>query len=200
MLTRRYLLMGTAAAGLLLATGPQVSAQTESQATSFVINLGSELVSVIDGPGSYEAKKERLRPTIESAVNIDGIARFVLGQFRRDATPQQLNEFENVFHDVLLNNIFSKMGQYRGVTFTPTTTIRRGQDMLVGTVIKRPNEQPANVQWVVNNVNGQLKVIDVIAEGTSLRVTQRSDYASYLQRNGRQVGALISALERQVSR
>ncbi len=200
MLTRRHLLTALAAGGILFAVGPDARAQSESQATNFVMALGNELVSVIDGPGSYEEKKERLRPTIERAVDVDGIAEFVLGPFRRGATRQQLAEFTAVFHDVLMNSIFSKLGQFQGVTFRPTNTVPRGRDMLVGTLIKRPNEQANNVQWVVTNVRGQPKIDDVIAEGTSLRLTQRSDYTSYMQRNGRSVEALIEALKRQASR
>ena len=99
-----------------------------------------------------------------------------------------------------MNNIFGKIGQFQGVTVKPTTTVQRDQDTLVGTLIKRPNQEANTVQWVVNPVGGRLKIVDVIAEGTSLRLTQRADYAAYLQRNGENVDALIAAMRNQVSR
>ena len=40
--------------------------------------------------------------------------------------------------------------------------------------------------------------MDVVAEGTSLRLTQRSDYASYLTHNGNDVEKLIAAMRRQI--
>jgi phospholipid transport system substrate-binding protein len=43
------------------------------------------------------------------------------------------------------------------------------------------------------------KIIDVIAEGTSLRLTQRQDYASYLTRNNNSVDALIDAMRQQIA-
>jgi phospholipid transport system substrate-binding protein len=43
------------------------------------------------------------------------------------------------------------------------------------------------------------KVIDVIAEGTSLRLTQRSDYLAYIGRNGNALGPLIDALRQQAA-
>jgi phospholipid transport system substrate-binding protein len=55
------------------------------------------------------------------------------------------------------------------------------------------------VQWVVNQVGGRPRVIDVVAEGTSLRLTQRSDYAAYLSRNNNSVDALISAMKQQLA-
>ena len=68
------------------------------------------------------------------------------------------------------------------------------------TTIYRPNEEPASVDWVIDNVDGSRKVIDVVAEGTSLRTTQRGDYLAYLDRHGGSVEALIAALQRQIAR
>ena len=206
MITRRHLLACTAAASLLTAAaGPWATAFAQSavpapEATAFVTRLGSELVSIIDGPGTYDDKKRRLRPLIETAVDVDGIARFCLGRYQRTATPQQMQEFTQLFRAVLMNNIFGKIGEFQGVTFTPTTTTTRDGGTQVGTLIKRPNQQPNTVQWVVAPIGGAPRIIDVIAEGVSLRLTQQSDYAAFLARNGGDVGALIGAMRNQVAR
>ena len=200
MLTRRHFLACTAVTGLLLAARVPVWAQGQDSATAFVMRLGDDLVAIIDGSGSYEDKKHRLQPLVERAVDVDGIARFCLGRYVRQASPAQLQEFTRLFHDVLLNNIFGKIGEFQGVTFKATNTVQREQDIFVGTTIRRPNQQPNSVQWVVNQVGGQMKIVDVIAEGTSLRLTQRSDYAAYLQRNNGSVDALIAAMKKQIAR
>ncbi len=200
MLTRRHLLVCTAMTGLLLAAGPRAWAQGTGEATNFVVKLGNDLVAIINGAGSYDDKKRRLQPVIEAVVDVDGIARFCLGRFARTATPAQVTEFTRLFHDVLMNNIFGKIGEFQGVTFNPTTTTQREQDILVGTLIKRPNQQPNTVQWVVTQVSGRMKIVDVVAEGTSLRLTQRSDYAAYMQRNNNDVDALIGAMKQQIAR
>ncbi len=200
MLTRRYFLACTALTGLLLAAGPRAWAQPADQATAFVNKLGSELIGIVNASGPYDEKKRRLRPLIENAVDVEGIARFCLGRFWRTATPQQQQDYTRLFHDVLLNNVGSKLGEFQGVTFNLTQTTQREGETLVGTLITRPNQKPNNVQWVVEPVGGQPKIMDVIAEGTSLRLTQRSDYAAYLSRNNNDVGALINAMNQQVSR
>lgn len=196
MLTRRSLLLLSAASLAILATGPRAWAQ---DATGFVVQLGNSLTAVVNSPGSYGDKKQRLAPLIEAAVDVDGIGRFCLGRFWRTATPQQQAEYQRLFRLVLLNNVFGKIGEFQGVTFTPTQTTQTADGASVGTLIRRPNQQPNNVQWVVSNVEGQQKIVDVKAEGTSLRLTQRNDYAAYLQRNGSNVDALIGAMRGQVS-
>ena len=200
MLTRRVLLTYSAATALLATTSWTAAwAQSASDPTAFVVQLGDALVAIVNGPGTYEDKKRRLGPLIEQAVDVDNIARFCLGRFWRTASPGQQQQFNQLFHQVLLNNITGKLGQFEGVTFKPTTTTQRDGDSLVGTTIHRPNQQPNNVQWVVSTATGRPKIIDVIAEGTSLRLTQRSDYAAYISRNNNDVDALISAMRHQVA-
>jgi phospholipid transport system substrate-binding protein len=66
-------------------------------------------------------------------------------------------------------------------------------------VVERPSNPPTNVDWIVSNPSSDPKVIDVVAEGTSLRLTQRQDYASYLTHNNNNIDALINAMRQQVA-
>jgi phospholipid transport system substrate-binding protein len=65
--------------------------------------------------------------------------------------------------------------------------------------VTRPNSAPNRVDWLVSSESGSPQIIDVIAEGTSLRLTQRNDYASYLSRNNNNIQALIDALKKQAA-
>jgi phospholipid transport system substrate-binding protein len=194
MLTRRNTLLLGAAAVATLVAAPRAWAQ---DATGFVLNLGNQLTAIVNGPGSYEEKKHRLEPLIEQAVDVDTIAQFCLGLYWRRANPQQQREFVRLFHTVLMNNIGGKLGQFQGVTFRPTTTNQREGDSVVGTIIQRPNQQPNNVQWVVSTASGRPKIVDVQAEGVSLRLTQRNDYSAYINGHGGNVDALLEAMRRQ---
>lgn len=194
MLTRRTLFV--LAASSTLAGAPRAWAQDP---TGFVVQLGNQLTAVVNGPGSYADKKVRLAPLIEQAVDVDGIARFCLGRFWRTATPEQQAQYQALFRQVLLSNVFGKLGEFQGVTFTPTQTTQTPEGTSVGTVIRRPNQQPNNVQWIVATVDGRPKIVDVRAEGTSLRLTQRNDYSAFLQRNNSNVDALIGAMRGQVT-
>jgi phospholipid transport system substrate-binding protein len=197
-LTRRALVMGSAALVAMLQI-PRAWAEDVSVATAFVQDFGSKLVDVVNGPGSLSDKEQRLRPLIDHAVDVDAIAHFCLGRYVSVASPQQVAEFTNLFHAVLVSNITSKIGDYRGVTFRMAESSMRGSEAFVGTVVTRPDNAPTNVRWVVSMATGAPKIVDVVAEGTSLRLTQRSDYSSYLSHNGNNVDTLISAMRRQVA-
>lgn len=192
--SRRLLLGGLAAAW----GAAGVRAQGAGGDAAFIEQLGNQLVSTVNGPGSIEQKKAALLPLIEQSVAVDEIARFCLGRFWRSATPAQQTEYVRLFRRVLNNNIVGRLGEYQGVSFAMAGTQQREGESLVGSIIYRPNQRPVNVQWVVSRAGGAPRILDVIIEGTSLRLTQRSDYSAYITRNGNSVDALIAAMRQQV--
>jgi len=74
----------------------------------------------------------------------------------------------------------------------------QGANTLVGTAINRPNAPMANVQWVVDSSSGAPKVVDVVAEGTSLRLTRRNDYAAFMGAHGGDMEALLAAIRQRL--
>jgi len=172
--------------------------QGADRAEAFVKTTGEKLVGVVNGPGGPQQKQRALTEIIDATVDVDGVAQFCLGRFWRQATPEQQHRYLETFHHVLVSNITSKLGEYQGVRFTVNRTIPGGDTVKVDTTVVRPNNPATNVQWVIGESSSAPKIIDVIAEGTSLRLTQRSDYAAYLSHNNNSIDALIGAMRQQV--
>jgi phospholipid transport system substrate-binding protein len=174
-------------------------AQSTERAAAFVKSTGDRLVAVVNGPGSTNAKRAQMTQIINSDVDVDGIGRFCLGRFWKQATPEQQKQYLALFHEVLVTNITAKLGEYQGVTFTMGRSRSQDEDAVVSTTVIRPNNGPTAVDWIISDPASSPKIIDVVAEGTSLRLTQRQDYASYLAHNNGSVEALIAAMKSQVS-
>lgn len=199
---RIFLALAAFAAFLPLAGAPHRAAaqtDTEARAKNFVQQAASELTETVNGSAPTSEKQARLREIVDRTVDVDAVARFCLGRYWRQASPQQQEQYLKLFHAVLVNNITSKIGEYRGVSIAMKRTMMREGHVAVQTLVTRPNNAPSTVEWIVETEGSGPKIIDVIAEGTSLRLTQRSDYASYLARNGNNVQALIDAMRQQVS-
>ncbi|BCI65418.1 toluene tolerance family protein [Acetobacter aceti NRIC 0242] len=196
--TRRFLLGTLVAAGL--ASGVARPASAEQSATAFVHSLGDRLVTIVNSDLSGPQKKEKVLPILQSDVDVDAIGRFCLGRYWRTATPEQQTEYLNLFRQIMLNKIIDNLGDYRGVSFTMGGTVPKGEDQSVNTVLHRPHQADANLEWVVSNSSGSPKIIDLLIEAASLRLTQRQDYASFIQQHGGQVSAILNALKIQVER
>jgi phospholipid transport system substrate-binding protein len=196
MTSRRNFLTVAGAAALLPLP---VFAQSTEKAAAFVKSTGDKLVAVVNGPGSAGAKRSQMTQIISTDVDVDGIGRFCLGRYWKQATPEQQKQYLTLFHEVLVTNITSKLGEYQGVTFTMGRAKPQDEEAVVSTTVVRPNNAPTAVDWIIANPSGQPKIIDVVAEGTSLRLTQRQDYASYLTHNNNNIDALIAAMKNQIS-
>ena len=198
--TRRHLLLSAAALGLVMVGVPRHGhAQSTGAASQFVGETGKMLMGVVNSGASTQEKQSQLIALVDQRVDVNEIAQFCLGTFWRKATPAQQQDYVTLFHRVLFNNITRRIGDYRGVTFVLGRASPQGADTAVATTVTRPGNAPNQVQWVVSTASGQPKIIDVKAEGTSLRQTQRADYYSFLQSHGGNVAAFLQALHRQAA-
>ncbi|MDN3566051.1 ABC transporter substrate-binding protein [Paeniroseomonas aquatica] len=194
---------GLLGAALLLGAGAirPARAQTDiGRASAFIQTTGQQLVAAInDQSRDIAARRQRVAGVLRQAVDVDGVGRFIIGRWWRTATPQEQQEYLKLFEETLIRNLSARFGEYQGVRFSLGRTQQRTEDdVLVNTVIERPNSAPFSLDWRVGEIGGQPKVVDVIAEGTSLRLTQRSEYSSVIQRNNGQMAALLQAMRGQI--
>ena len=182
------------------ATPARAQAVDTARAASFVQATGQELVAAINGGGSVEQRRQRVAAILRRAVDVDGVGRFILGRYYRQATPDEQAQYMRLFEETLIRNLSARFGEYQGVRFSLGRSQQRTEeDTLVNTVIERPNSPAFSLDWRVGDVGGQPKIVDVIAEGTSLRLTTRSEYSAVISRNGGRVSALLDAMRNQVA-
>lgn len=188
----------------LFLLGPLASASAQmdtGRAASFIQTTGQELVAVLNSNAPVEARRDRVAAILRRAVDIEGTGRFVLGRWWRAATPAEQQEYIRLFEQTLIRNLASRFGEYQGVRFDLGRTQQRTEDdALVTTIVERPGSPAFTLDWRVADIGGQPKIVDLVAEGTSLRLTQRSEYSSVVQRGGNQVSALLAAMRQQLAR
>ena len=202
MLTRRTLLTASLTGAALLGFGgpPRAAyAQTAEQAVAFIEQTGKSLTGVINGSAAPAEKTAQLEQIVDRDVDINSVARFCIGRFWRSATPEQQQQYLQLFRQMLIKSITVKLGDFQGVTFVVGRATPGDGVVTVASVVTRPGTAPANVGWVVSSAGGSPRIVDLIAEGTSLRLTQRSDYASYLSNNGNNVQALLDAMRQKLT-
>jgi len=196
--SRRTMLLAGAVAFLpRLAAAQQVDI---ARATGFIQATGDEMVRAINAAGAPVARRrEQVAAILRRAVDVEGVGRFILGRWWRTASAEQQAEYLQLFEQVLIANLAARFGEFQGVRFAlGRTQARTEEDALVNTVVERPNSPPFSLDWRVAEVGGQPKIVDVIAEGTSLRLTTRSEYSSVITRNGGNVASLLAAMRQQI--
>ena len=198
LLSRRALLGSLAGLAIRPAQAQQMDI---ARATAFVNKAGQDLVNAInDQRLNQTQRRDRVAGILRSAIDIEGTGRFILGRYVRQASPAELQDYLKLFDEIIIRNLSARFGEYRGVKFSLGRSQQRTEeDALVSTLVERPNTPAFTLDWRVAEINGQPKVVDVIAEGTSLRLTTRSEYAAVIQRNGGRVAALLDAMRGQIA-
>jgi phospholipid transport system substrate-binding protein len=198
--TRRIFLLIAFSLGTVLSQAPARAADP-AQAAAFVKQTGNDLTTVVGDASTPAEKKRRLQPFIDKVADVNDVARFCLGRYWNRATPEQQREYTELFHRVLMNNVVGHMGDYKQTRINVILGRPELRDGLVNvpTTIEREGNPPAHVTWIVKEDGSSYRIIDVVAEGTSMRLTVRNDYNSFLNSHGGDVNALIQALRSQAA-
>ena len=201
MISRRGVVLGgLTLAGLAAYQGASSAATPTEGASQFVKWLAEQAIAALRAPGmSLEQRETVFRNLLRQGFDLPFLGRFVLGRHWRTATPEQRDDFQQVFEEYILSTYSYRLGGYAGESFTVLSARAAGsKDAMVSTRIARPSGPPVKADWRVRVINGQYKIIDIMVEGVSMAVTQRSEFASVIKRNGFE--GLLTALQARVDR
>jgi phospholipid transport system substrate-binding protein len=182
---------------LLTATAATAApaATAETDPLAFIRELGRQALDVLSHKSSQSVRQERFRELFQANFDEPVIARFVLGRYWRVATPAEQQQFQKLFEDYVVFAYAARLSDYGGEIFKVTGDQPDGDGYIVASQIVRQNgEPPLKIDWRLINDNGALKISDVVVEGVSMAVTQRSEFASVIARNGGSVNGLLTLM------
>ncbi len=166
--------------------GGSVAAASGGGASDFVRQLGDRAVAVLQSQNSsLEMREAQFRDILRTDFDLPLISKIVLGRHAKTATPEHLNNYQRDFSEFVLQTYSSRLGGYTGETLTIVSERPAGsKDTLVSTNIKRPAGPPIRADWRVRTSGDRYRIVDIMVEGISMVVTQRSEFSSVIQRNG----------------
>ena len=177
-----------------------VSAEQNAQAEDFVERMAGDAIAFLgDESLSEDDKAQQFSKLLNRSFDMATIGRFALGKYWRVASPEQRDEYQSLFRDMIVEVYSRRFNEYNGQKLDVRGS-RAGQndDVTVNSYIIPPNGgQEVQVDWRVRSKNGQFKVVDVVVEGVSMALTQRSDFSSVIQRGGGDVAVLLTHLRKQ---
>lgn len=171
--------------------------QAGKGARDFIDKMGKQAISFLGNEVYSQTQKEQeFRTLLKSSFDMKTIGRFALGRYWASATPAQQKEYLNLFEDMVVDVYAARFTEYKGQALDVASFRPNGEkDTLVTSYIVDPNGSGKfQVDWRVRNKGGTYKIVDVIIEGVSMSLTQRSDFSSVIQRGGGDIQALLDHL------
>ena len=169
---------------------------------SFVTRIGGQAIKVMTDPTIARDKREtQFRGLLQEAFDMETVGRLVLSRYWQVATPEERAEFMRLFEDHLVQIYTTRFQGYTGVGLKVAGLRRDQNSEIVHSSIMRPGgAPPVALDWRIETSNGRLVVTDLVVEGLSMVITQRSEFASVIQQSGGRVAGLIEALRKRTGK
>ena len=173
-----------------------IDVSAKSGAQSFIDNMAGRAIEFLGNSSmSQTAKKQQFEKLLRESFDMDTIGRFALGRYWKTATDAQKREYMSLFRRMIVEVYSGRFSDYKGQKFETRGSRPEGEkDTLVTSFIIPGDGPEIQVDWRVRHKDGRYRIVDVIVEGVSMSVTQRSDFAAVIQRGGGDIGVLLSHL------
>jgi phospholipid transport system substrate-binding protein len=181
----------TIIAGISAAPGPAAAGEYP---VDFISALGNQGLAVIRSNAAIDQKAAYFHQMLRQDFDLARISRFGLGSYWRVASEQERQEFISLLEDHLVRVYGRRFAEYGGESLRVTGSRPEPDSVIVTSQIVRPQGSPISVEWRIGLSEGHYKITDLIVDGVSMALTQRSEFAAMIQRNGGQVAGLLAAL------
>ncbi len=154
-------------------------------AAEFLRKVGDETIVLLKDRSRPKLEKEaELRKILNKSIDMKTIGRFALGKTWREINDKQKARYLKLFQDYVLYSYSKRLLTYAGETFNVVKSRPVRRDALVYTLINQASGQPLETYWRIRRQNNHYYVIDVIVEGISMAVTQRSEFRTVIRQRG----------------
>lgn len=162
----------------------------------FLTGFSAEAIEVLaDQQLSGPQREAEFRRLFTKGFDVDAISRFVLGRHWRGATKDQRAEYRQLFEDFIVATYARRLrGQTGGNFVVGQLRERTEKRAIIGSEIQRPEGAPIAVDWRLRYKGGDWRIIDIMIEGISMAITQRSEFYAVISNNGGHVEGLLQKL------
>lgn len=133
---------------------------------------------------------DELVTVLEARTDVALISRLALGRHWNRLPESERQDYQELFRDVVIGSMARRLNTYAGDAEVPleerfrilsSAPVGTG-DVLVRSKVFPSGRQPLDLDWRLRRSDSGLVVIDLIIEGASLLVAQRSEFAAAIER------------------
>ncbi len=208
--SRRSFSRGLAVFGAvaLVGLGTGLGAMRSAAATGssdpaiFVSEFSDQAIGVMaDQSLSAESRERAFRELLTAGFDVKAISRFVLGRYWRKAREVEREEFLGLFEDLIVATYSRKFSDYGGqILKIEAIRVENEKMAAVASRILRQTGEPIKIDWRLLRRGESWRIVDVVVEGMSMVLSQRSEYAAVIKGDGGRIEGLLVKLREKTSR
>jgi phospholipid transport system substrate-binding protein len=163
-----------------------------ADAEAAVQNLAAQIWQLLGRADLGDAGRvEAIAALLEEATDVELLSRLVLGRYWQQLDDEQKERYQALFRDVVMRSFASRLNQHAKDAqgpleerFAIVSSAPAGEeDVLVRSSVRPKSRDTLAVDWRLRGGDRGPVIIDVIIEGVSLLVSQRSEFAAVIERS-----------------
>lgn len=185
-------------AGLLF-TAP-VKAETSAEGEAFVRIMADEVITILKTAQTREDREARFAGLLSKKANLRRIGDFTLGSFRRRVSDADLENFHDLFKNMIVKVYANRLGGYTDQKINILGSSQKKKNILVETeLIFTDGREPISMVWrLYREKDGRLTLFDLRVLGVWMALEQREAFGSLLKNNNEDFNVLLSHLTNQI--
>ena len=165
---------------------------------SYIIEITETAINTLTDKSIDQSKKEvQFGKLFDKNFDIPSMSRFVLGKYWKQASLDQKKNFIKAFRNYIVKTYSSRFNEYSGekLKLIDFENQSNPKIFLVHTILEREDEPVIKVDWRIGKKKNRFVILDIIIEGISLAINQRSEFVSVIDQNEGSIDELISLLK-----
>ena len=176
-----------------------VSADSVADARKPVDRLNATLIEVMKGGKQlgYLGRYKRLDPVVKDTFEFEAVSLIALGAHWKKLEPAQKSAFMGKLTDLSVATYAAQFKEYgnESFQFDSSQDLKNGR-MLLRYNLVAPKEKPVKFEYIVAQVEGPWRIINIIVDGISDLALKKAQYTSVIDREG--FDALLNKLTQKI--
>tara|TARA_B100000949_G_C14167551_1_gene401875 strand:+ start:266 stop:883 length:618 start_codon:yes stop_codon:yes gene_type:complete len=164
----------------------------------YVMEITKNAIDTLTDQSINQSEKEnQFGELFDKNFDVPSISRFVLGKYWKQASLDQKKNFIKSFRNYIVKTYSSRFNEYSGEKLTLLNFENESNPkiFIVHTGLERDDAPMILVDWRIGKKKDSYVILDIIIEGISLAVTQRSEFVSVIDQNEGNIDQLINLLK-----
>ena len=177
---------------------PNKSNAYSSDPKQFISEVVAKAKKILVATNSQEFKTKELSKMAMETVDIQGIGYYTLGNYRKELSDGQKEEYSVLFEKYFLKSFTSRLTDYSDPKIDVLSVeILNPKYTIVKSLLLATDKKPeVRIEWRVYTKNPDKPLIrDIIIEGLSLARTQKEEFASVIESNNGDITKLFITLK-----
>ena len=183
---RNFLIAATAALTVASRSG---EARAAAMPAKTLDTFYDRLLAVMkEGPKlGFAGRRQKLAPAVTQAFDLPLMTRLVVGLQWPSLSAEEQKQLISAFSDFSIATYASQFDDFSGERFEvdPKAAPAPSNDLIVKTKLVQSNGEPVQLDYLLRQVQGDWRIIDVFLSGTiSQLAARRSEFSSILREQG----------------